>query len=303
MPKPKGKRAGTTVSARTKGRRAAPAKGAARASKPKARAAKPVRGKRQAVATKKTARPTAAAGPAPPSRKTTAPSMTAPVAQTAPTVTRSKRKEATSMADQATCPIHGVPDCFKPALDGFVRQAYAGYCTKIDWPFVRIIPKGWKPGMTLQDLLAERAATATTASKGAVAAEVAAAVAKAAKVEFYYSSKVEPAKNFFCDNKKAIDLCGQLKAKGVLVVVQDCTAHPVAFATYNAAVTGPSAAKRAVFGAKGALEEDMGKTVPALLVYAKGDDKYPVEVFPRTDKDLGRLLGVEEALQLLIKNA
>ncbi len=207
------------------------------------------------------------------------------------------------MADQATCPIHGVPDCFKPALDAFVRQAYDGYCTKIDWPFVRIIPKGWKPGKTLQDLLAERAVAASPVSKEAVATGAAAAVAKAARVEFYYSAKVEPAKNFYCDNKKAIDLCGQLKAKGVTVVVQDCATQPVSFAAYNAAVTGPSAAKRAVFGAKGALEEDMGKTVPALLVYAKSDDRSPVEVFPRTDKDLGRLVGVEEALQLLIKNA
>jgi hypothetical protein len=207
------------------------------------------------------------------------------------------------MADQATCPIHGVPDCFKPALDGFVRQAYAGYCTQIDWPFVRIIPKGWKPGVTLQDLLAAKATAPSTAAKDSVAAAVGAPVVKAAKVEFYYSSKDEPAKQFFADTKKALHLCDQLKAKGVQVVVQDCAKQPVAFAVYNAAVTGPSAAKRAVFGAKGALEEDMGKTVPAVLVYVKADDKYPTEVFPRTDKDLGRLMGVEEALELLIKNA
>jgi len=207
------------------------------------------------------------------------------------------------MADQATCPIHGVPDCFKPALDGFVRQAYTGYCTKIDWPFVRIIPKGWKPGVTLQDLLAAKGAAASTAPKESAAAAVAVAVVKAAKVEFLYSSKDEPAKQFFCDNKKALLLCEQLKAKGVQVAVQDCATKPVSFAVYNAAVTGPSAAKRAVFGAKGALEEDMGKTVPAVLVYAKADDKSPMEVFPRSDKDLGRIMGVEEALELLIKNA
>jgi len=207
------------------------------------------------------------------------------------------------MADQATCPIHGVPDCFKPALDGFVRQAYTGYCTKIDWPFVRIIPKGWKPGVTLQDLLAAKGAAASTAAKEPVAAAVAVAVVKAAKVEFYYSSKDEPAKQFFCDNKKALLLCEQLKAKGVQVAAQDCATQPVSFAVYNAAVTGPSAAKRAVFGAKGALEEDMGKAVPAVLVYAKADDKSPMEVFPRSDKDLGRIMGVEEALELLIKNA
>ncbi|MEK6715869.1 MAG: hypothetical protein AAB253_06575 [candidate division NC10 bacterium] len=123
------------------------------------------------------------------------------------------------------------------------------------------------------------------------------------KVEFYYSSKDEPAKQFFCDNTKALGLCEQLKAKGVTVVVQDCGQQPVAFKTYNAAVTGPSAAKRAVFGAKGALEEDMGKAVPALLVFPKDGDRYPEEVFPRSDKDLGRLIGVEEALQNLINTA
>ena len=303
MPKSKAKRAGTIASARTKAGRAASTKGTARPRKLKARAAKPVRGQRQAVTSKKTTKAKAAATPTPPTPKRAASRAAALVAQAVSPVTGSKKKEATSMADQVTCPIHGVPDCFKPALDGFVRQAYAGYCTKIDWPFVRIIPKGWKPGKTLQDLLAERAATASTVSKDTIAAGVAAAVTKAAKVEFYFSSKVEPAKNFFCDNAKALDLCGRLKGKGIAVVVQDCTAQPVPFATYNAAVTGPSAAKRAVFGAKGALEEDMGKTVPALLVYAKSDDKYPAEVFPRTDKDLGRLVGVEEALQLLIKNA
>lgn len=123
------------------------------------------------------------------------------------------------------------------------------------------------------------------------------------KVEFYYSSNDEPAKQYYCDNKKALELCEQLKGKGVNVVVQDCAQQPVAFKTYNAAVTGPSASKRAVFGAKGALEEDMGKTVPALLVFAKDADRYPEEVFPRSDKDLGRLVGVEEALQNLINKA
>jgi hypothetical protein len=295
MPTPKGKRAEAKV------RRAVSTKSTGRTSKPTSRATKPALGKRQAATLGKTTGAKTAARPAPTTPKHAAPRVAAPVPQAAQPITRLEKKEATSMAD--TCPIHGVPDCFKPALDGFVRQAYAGYCTKIDWPFVRIIPKGWKPGRTLQDLLAEKAAMTSTVSRETVAAGVTAAVVKAAKVEFYYSSKLEPAKNFFCDNKKALDLCGQLKSKGVTVVAQDCTTHPVPFATYNAAVTGPSAAKRAVFGAKGALEEDMGKTVPALLVYAKTDDKYPVEVFPRTDKDLGRLVGVEEALQLLIKNA
>lgn len=121
------------------------------------------------------------------------------------------------------------------------------------------------------------------------------------KVEFYYSSKVEPAKQHYCDNKKALELCEKLKAKGVNVKVQDCAEQAASFMTYNAAVTGPSAAKRAVFGTKGALEEEFGKAVPALLVFEKEGDRYPAEVFPRTDRDLNRTVGVVEAVEMLLK--
>jgi hypothetical protein len=121
------------------------------------------------------------------------------------------------------------------------------------------------------------------------------------KVEFYYSNKHTPGPQFPCDNKKALDLCQQLQQKGVNVKVQDCGEQPAAFMTYNAAVTGPPSAKRAVFGAKGALEEDFGKTVPALLVFDKEGDRYPTEVFPRSDRDLSRLVSIEEALQNFLK--
>jgi len=121
------------------------------------------------------------------------------------------------------------------------------------------------------------------------------------KVEFYYSSKTEPAKQYYCDNKKALELSEELKAKGVNVKVQDCAQQAAAFMTYNAAVTGPSSAKRAVFGTKGALEEEFGKVVPALLVFDKDGDRYPSEVFPRMDRDVGKLIGVVEALETLLK--
>ena len=121
------------------------------------------------------------------------------------------------------------------------------------------------------------------------------------KVEFYYSNKHTSGPQFPCDNKKALDLCQQLQQKGVSVKTQDCGEQPAAFMTYNAAVTGPPSAQRAVFGAKGALEEDFGKTVPALLIFEKEGDRYPVEVFPRSDRDLNRLVGMEEALQNLLK--
>ncbi|MGH7370184.1 MAG: hypothetical protein ACREIN_04780 [Candidatus Methylomirabilaceae bacterium] len=120
------------------------------------------------------------------------------------------------------------------------------------------------------------------------------------KVEFYYSSKVAPVQQYFCNNAKAIELCEKLKAKGVNAAAIDSEANPPGFMKYNAAVTGPSAAKRAVFGTKGALEEEFGKSVPALLIYAKDGDRYPEEVFPRSDKEVNRLVGCEEALQNLL---
>ncbi len=104
------------------------------------------------------------------------------------------------------------------------------------------------------------------------------------KVEFYYSSKHAPGAQFPCDNAKARDLCQQLQKKGTSVKVQDCGEQPAGFMTYNAAVTGPPSAKRAVFGAKGAGE------------------RYPTEAFPRSDRELNRVVGVEEALKNLLSN-
>ncbi len=120
------------------------------------------------------------------------------------------------------------------------------------------------------------------------------------KVDFYYSTKVTPGQQFFCDNVKAIELIEKCKAKGVNATAIDTEVNPPGFMKYNAAVTGPSASKRAVFGTKGALEEEFGKAVPALLIYAKEGDRYPEDVFPRSDRDLNRLVGVEEALQNLL---
>ncbi len=106
------------------------------------------------------------------------------------------------------------------------------------------------------------------------------------KVEFYYDSTVPPGSAFPCDNAKAVELIGQLAAKGVNAKAIDLKGQQVAFMTYNSAVTGPKAQVRAVFGAKGALQEDFGKNVPALLLFEKDEDRYPNEAFPRSDKEL-----------------
>ena len=123
------------------------------------------------------------------------------------------------------------------------------------------------------------------------------------KVEYYYDSTVPPGSAFPCDNAKAVELVGQLAAKGVNAKAVDLKGAQVAFMTYNASLTGPKAQVRAVFGAKGALQEDFGKTVPALLVFEKEADRYPTEAFPRSDRDLQRTLGCEEALQRILEKA
>src|SRR5574341_638642 len=144
MPKPRGRRAGS------KARRGAPVKRAAKAPARQVRKVKAVSRKRRVITPKKRVRagaPAKANAPAPkPAAKPAAPSQAVAASKIAPPPKRVERKEATSMADQPKCPIHNSPECFKPALDAYVQKAYDGYCTKIDWPFVRIIPKGWKPG-------------------------------------------------------------------------------------------------------------------------------------------------------------
>jgi hypothetical protein len=121
------------------------------------------------------------------------------------------------------------------------------------------------------------------------------------KVEFYYDSTVSPGQNFPCDNPKAVELVGQLAAKGINAKATDLKGQQVAFMTYNASLTGPKADVRAVFGAKGALQEDFGKTVPALMVFEKDADRYPKYAFPRSDKELQRVLGCEEALRMILE--
>lgn len=123
------------------------------------------------------------------------------------------------------------------------------------------------------------------------------------KVEFYYDSTVAPGSAYPCDNAKTVALVEQLATKGVNAKAIDLKGQQVAFMTYNAGLTGPKAQVRAVFGAKGALQEDFGKVVPALLVFDKDADRYPTQVFPRSDRELERLLGCEEAAQNLLAKA
>jgi hypothetical protein len=135
------------------------------------------------------------------------------------------------------------------------------------------------------------------AAKAAVAAGV---TASAKQVEFYYSSTQKPGQTFPCDIDRALESVKQLQAAGVNCKAIDVAGIKDRFPIYHKSVSGPDASVRPVFGFKGALVEDFGTTVPALLVYEGA--RYPVLAFPRTDAKRGTIR-VEQALEELIAEA
>lgn len=190
------------------------------------------------------------------------------------------------------------PSCrhFAPALDPNISKAFLGACKKKEAPFLLILPK---EGVTECEVY-ERAPRPAQVAAAATAAKAEAKAAPAEKrVAFFYSSAHRSGEQFPCDPKKALSLLDQLKAKGVACEARDLASVKDVFPDYHKAVTGPSAQKRPVFGMKGALEEDFGRRVPALMIFE--GDRYPAEVFPRMDRELNRVLGVEEVLERLLK--
>ncbi|MFQ5855072.1 MAG: SH3 domain-containing protein [Anaerolineae bacterium] len=119
-------------------------------------------------------------------------------------------------------------------------------------------------------------------------------------VRFYYSPTDEPAQRYHTDNERALKQLETLKEEGVEVEIYDVNEVEDLFPHYHRATVGPKVALRPVFGAKGALEEDFGRSVPALVCYASKDDLYPAEVFPRMDKTVDRVLGINETLDNLL---
>lgn len=192
------------------------------------------------------------------------------------------------------------PSCrhFAPAHDPNIAKAFLGACKKKEAPFLLILPK---EGVTECDVYLKAAKPAQVVHAERVGAGPAAKPAGPAqkRVVFFYSSAATPGEQFPCDRRKALSFLDQLKARGVQCEARDVAQQKDVFPDYHKAVTGPSAQKRPVFGAKGALEEDFGRRVPALMVFE--GDRYPTEVFPRMDRDLNRVLGVEEALEHLLK--
>src|SRR6266511_4395929 len=121
------------------------------------------------------------------------------------------------------------------------------------------------------------------------------------KVKFYYSSKDKPGEQYPCDNAAALKKIEALKSKGIDAEAIDVANVEDVFRFYHAALTGPPATVRAVFGMKGGLEADFGRATPAVLVYGDPKDRYPTDAYPRQDQARGGLVGCENALDDLAK--
>lgn len=184
---------------------------------------------------------------------------------------------------------------FAPALDPNIARAFLGGCKKKEEPFTLLLPL---PGVTECEVYHRSAKPAATLRREERAAPAAAAAPAEKRVELYYSSAHRVGEQFPCDLAAARKLIAELQARGVRAEEHDLASARDVFPVYHRAVTGPSAARRAVFGMKGALEEDFGRRVPALLIFE--GDRYPTEVFPRMDRELNRVVGIEEALQRLL---
>src|SRR5512146_3076095 len=184
----------------------------------------------------------------------------------------------------------------RPALDPNIQKAYLGKCMRREWPFTLAITlQGWMECEVFEDAGKTCVPPDPTVATATAAAAVASKGSK--RVEFYYSTRQKSGELFPCDHARSLQLLEAAKAAGI-----DCKAIDVStvndrFPIYHKAVSGPDATVRPVFGAKGALVEDFGTNVPALLVFE--GDRYPSFAFPRSDAKRGTIR-VEQALEDLI---
>ena len=183
----------------------------------------------------------------------------------------------------------------RAALDPNIQKAYLGKCTKREWPFtLSITLQGWTECEVFEASGQTYVPPQPVVAKPAIAANASPAEKR---VEFYYSSTQKPGETFPCDIQRALELVKQLQGAGVNCKAIDVAGIKDRFPIYHKSVSGPDASVRPVFGFKGALVEDFGTTVPALLLFE--GDRYPVLAFPRNDAQRGTIR-VEQALQDLV---
>lgn len=190
----------------------------------------------------------------------------------------------------------------RPALDPNIQQAYMGKCTKREWPFtLSITLQGWTECEVFEQSgsVYEPPYVPPSSLPFIRAAAAAASETKTGHktLELYYSSAVPPGETFPCDVARALELVKRLQAAGMECKTIDVSTVKDRFPIYHKAVTGPDATMRPVFGFKGALVDDFGTNVPALLVFE--GDRYPVLAFPRNDAKRGTIR-IEQALEDLL---
>ncbi len=181
----------------------------------------------------------------------------------------------------------------RPALDATIQKAYLGKCLEREWPFTLALPlhNSWTVCDKFEDSGTVYVPPDPTVAKAAAAA----GAAKGPKrYEFYYSTAHKPGETFPCDLGKCLEAVQKLQAKGIEVKAVDVAKVKDRFPIYHKAVSGPDASVRPVFGFKGALAEDFGTNVPAVLVFE--GERYPVMAFPRNDAKRG-LIRCEQALE------
>jgi hypothetical protein len=122
------------------------------------------------------------------------------------------------------------------------------------------------------------------------------------KVKFFYSNTDKPGEQYPCNIQACLEKVKALKLLGVDIEAVEMGSVPDPFRPYHSALTGPPATVRAVFGMKGALEADFGRTTPAVLVFGDPKDRYPTDAYPRQDQGRGGLVGCEKALDDLKKD-
>jgi len=185
----------------------------------------------------------------------------------------------------------------RPALDPNLQRAYLGQCLKREWPFtLSVTLQGWTDCNVFED----SGKVYAPPDPAAVTATAATAATGKKRVEFYYSTAQKPGEAFPCDNARALEMVKKLQSLGVDAKAIDTASMKDRFPVYHKCVSGPDASVRPVFGAKGALVDDFGANVPALLIFE--GDRYPSLAYPRTDAQRG-LIRVEQALEELLSGS
>lgn len=123
------------------------------------------------------------------------------------------------------------------------------------------------------------------------------------KVVFYYSPTAQQEPKYPADVNSVIEKLKGFEAKGIKVEAINMDTVEDSFRMYTYASTGPLASRRPVLGAvRGADYKDFfGKTIPVLALFESESERRPFEVIPRFDESLGRMMLVEEAVDMLLK--